>query len=39
MCSTNAQQYLQSYSLAAKHWQALTFSAHGLAQEPAQWQA
>ena len=34
-----AQQYLQSYSLAAKHWQALIFSAHVLAQEPAQWQA
>jgi hypothetical protein len=34
-----AQQYLQSYPLAAKHWQALTFSSHVLAQEPAQWQA
>lgn len=34
-----AQQYLQSYSLAAKHWQTLTFSSHVLAQEPTQWQA
>ena len=33
-----AQQYLQSYSLAAKHWQHLTFSAQVLAQDPVQWQ-
>lgn len=34
-----AQQYLQSYPLAAKHWQTLTFSTQVLAQAPAQWQA
>lgn len=34
-----AQQYLQSYPLAAKHWQTLSFSPQVLAQEPAQWQA
>ena len=34
-----AQQYLQSYSLAAKHWQTLTFSTQVLAESPAQWQA
>ena len=33
-----AQQYLQSYPLAAKDWQKLTFSAQVLAKEPAQWQ-
>lgn len=33
-----AQQYLQSYPLATKHWQTLTFSSQVLAQSPAQWQ-
>ncbi len=34
-----AQQYLQSYPLAAKHWQRLSFSSQVLAQDPDQWQA
>jgi uncharacterized coiled-coil protein SlyX len=34
-----AQQYLQAYPLAAKHWQRLSFSPQVLAQDPAQWQA
>lgn len=32
-----AQQYLQSYPLAAKHWQNLSFSSQVLAQEATQW--
>ena len=32
-----ASEYLQSYPLAAKHWQKLTFSAQVLATEKAQW--
>jgi multidrug efflux pump subunit AcrA (membrane-fusion protein) len=34
-----AQQYLQSYPLAAKHWQRLSFSSQVLARDPSQWQA
>ena len=34
-----AQQYLQSYPLATKHWQNLTFSPQVLAREQTQWQA
>jgi hypothetical protein len=34
-----AQQYLQSYPLAAKHWQQLSFSSQVLARDPSQWQA
>ena len=33
-----AQQYLQSYPLAAKHWQTLSFSTQVLATEQTQWQ-
>jgi uncharacterized coiled-coil protein SlyX len=33
-----AQQYLQSYPLAAKHWQRLSFSTQVLATEQTQWQ-
>ncbi len=32
-----AREYLQSYPLAAKHWQKLTFSVQVLATEKAQW--